>query len=191
MTLFSIWKISTQEESQGSCNNITFISRLIQQVNLKKKNQYPDKRLKILNVCTHTFKTSALWSDQHSWHHNNYSKSIRGDSMGTKCPWNVSFKILAKKTTMWGYIAIQGAKICDRKGIGRRLFLCYNSWLLSKVLCNVLNFICNCSDLFHLSKSCDLNSFDMESLSKVRFGGLLCVCNFYMYSELVHIFVCP
>jgi len=72
---------------------------------------------------------------------------------------NASFEIPMKKTTMWGYIVpgmwFKVRNQCDRKRMGR-LFLCYNSWLLSKVFYNALNFICNCSDLFHLSKASDL-----------------------------------
>lgn len=72
---------------------------------------------------------------------------------------NASFESPMKKTTMWGYIVpgmwFKVRNQCDRKRMGR-LFLCYNSWLLSKVFYNALNFICNCSDLFHLSKASDL-----------------------------------
>lgn len=53
---------------------------------------------------------------------------------------------------------------CDRKGIGRRLFLFYSSCLLSEVLYNVLNFICNCCDLLHLLKICDSYFLDTKNL---------------------------
>lgn len=85
----------------------------------------------------------------------------------------VSFEIPVK-AIIWGYIVLgmwfKKRNQYDRKGIDRRLFLCYNSWLLSEVLYNTLNFICNCSDLLHLSKTCDSYFLDTESFSKVVWG---------------------
>lgn len=105
---------------------------------------------------------------------------------------NVSFEIPVKKTTMWEYIVLgmwfKEHNQRDRKGIGRRLFLCYNSWLRSEVLYNALNLICNCCHLFHLSKTCDSYFIDIKSLSKAFFFRVQLL---NVFRGPVQIFNCP